>query len=217
MVARSDMPPHARAGQRHGRGHRFAAYPRCSADTGSSGQKRRSWCEQAGRRSAERSEAARARCAPHSACGTHLCKAWWGERSEPPRRPALLWSTAPLNGRRASMAASLKLRVGTVSVRVGAGFRRAGRVRPGPGGVEARRMARRGNGAVKLLPARQRRSGVPPNEGMKLTKLSATPMCARPGLLVRRCRLMPAPARMDAGTASQLIPGVRRTVLEERW
>ena len=27
-----DMPPHARAGQRHGRGHRFAAYPRCSAD-----------------------------------------------------------------------------------------------------------------------------------------------------------------------------------------
>ena len=32
MVARMDMPPHARAGQRHGRGHRFAAYPRCSAD-----------------------------------------------------------------------------------------------------------------------------------------------------------------------------------------
>jgi hypothetical protein len=32
MVARMDMPPHARAGQRHGRGHRFAAYPRCSTD-----------------------------------------------------------------------------------------------------------------------------------------------------------------------------------------
>src|SRR5512143_2410355 len=31
MVARMDMPPHARAGQ-VGRGHRFAAYPRCSAD-----------------------------------------------------------------------------------------------------------------------------------------------------------------------------------------
>jgi hypothetical protein len=28
-----DMPPHARAGQRHGRGHRFAAYPRCSTDS----------------------------------------------------------------------------------------------------------------------------------------------------------------------------------------
>ena len=32
MVARMDMPPHARAGQ-IGRGHRFAAYPRCSTDT----------------------------------------------------------------------------------------------------------------------------------------------------------------------------------------
>jgi hypothetical protein len=31
MVCRMDMPPHARAG-RVGRGHRFAAYPRCSAD-----------------------------------------------------------------------------------------------------------------------------------------------------------------------------------------
>jgi hypothetical protein len=26
------VPPHARAGERHERGHRFAAYPRCSAD-----------------------------------------------------------------------------------------------------------------------------------------------------------------------------------------
>jgi hypothetical protein len=31
MVARMDMPPHARA-VAVGRGHRFAAYPRCSAD-----------------------------------------------------------------------------------------------------------------------------------------------------------------------------------------
>jgi len=31
MVARKDMPPHARAGQ-VGRGHRFAAYPRCWTD-----------------------------------------------------------------------------------------------------------------------------------------------------------------------------------------
>jgi hypothetical protein len=37
---------------------------------------------------------------------------------------------------------------------------------------------------------------------MKLTKLSAAPW------LVWRCRLMPAPAGTDAGTASQLIRGV---------
>ena len=45
---------------------------------------------------------------------------------------------------------------------------------------------------------------VPPNKAMKLTKLSAAPFRGR------RCRLMPAPAG-DAGTASQLIAGVRRT------
>ena len=32
MLARMDMPPHARAGW-IGRGHRFAAYPRCSTDS----------------------------------------------------------------------------------------------------------------------------------------------------------------------------------------
>ena len=44
-----------------------------------------------------------------------------------------------------------------------------------------------------------------PNKGMKLTKLSAAwwPEWT--------CRLMPAPSRLDAGTASQLIPGVRPT------
>jgi hypothetical protein len=42
-----------------------------------------------------------------------------------------------------------------------------------------------------------------PNKRMKLTKLSAAPFRGR------RCRLMPAPARSDAGTASQLIRGVR--------
>ena len=46
----------------------------------------------------------------------------------------------------------------------------------------------------------------PPNEGMKLTKLSAAPFRGA------KCRLMPAPSRLDAGTASQLIPGVRRTI-----
>jgi hypothetical protein len=45
----------------------------------------------------------------------------------------------------------------------------------------------------------------PPNKGMKLTKLSAA------WFRGWTCRLMPAPAGMDAGTASQLIPGVRRT------
>ena len=44
-----------------------------------------------------------------------------------------------------------------------------------------------------------------PNEGMKLTKLSAAPLRGK------KCRLMPAPSGLDAGTASQLIPGVRRT------
>jgi hypothetical protein len=48
---------------------------------------------------------------------------------------------------------------------------------------------------------------MPPNKRMKLTKLSAAP------LLGRRCRLVPAPSRMHAGTASQLIRGVRWT----RW
>jgi hypothetical protein len=52
----------------------------------------------------------------------------------------------------------------------------------------------------------------PPNKGMKLTKLSAAPTLAPQAALGRRCRLMPAPANgMDAGTASQLIPGVRPT------
>jgi hypothetical protein len=46
----------------------------------------------------------------------------------------------------------------------------------------------------------------PPNKGMKLTKLSAAPLRGR------RCRLMPAPAGLDAGTASQLIPSVRLAV-----
>jgi hypothetical protein len=45
----------------------------------------------------------------------------------------------------------------------------------------------------------------PSNKGMKLTKLSAA------WLPAWTCRLMPAPSRSDAGTASQLIPGVRRT------
>jgi hypothetical protein len=45
-----------------------------------------------------------------------------------------------------------------------------------------------------------------PNKGMKLTKLSAA------WLPEWTCRLMPAPARSDAGTASQLIPGVRQTI-----
>jgi hypothetical protein len=54
-------------------------------------------------------------------------------------------------------------------------------------------------------------SSVPPNKGMKQTKLSAAWL---PGWT---CRLMPAPARMDAGTASQLIPGVGRTLGEGRW
>jgi hypothetical protein len=43
---------------------------------------------------------------------------------------------------------------------------------------------------------------------MKLTKLSAAPFRGK------KCRLMPAPAGSDAGTASQLIAGVGHTVRE---
>src|SRR5512146_1860859 len=50
------------------------------------------------------------------------------------------------------------------------------------------------------------------NKGMKLTKLSAAPTLAPQAALGRRCRRMPAPVNgLDAGTASQLIPGVRPT------
>jgi len=50
----------------------------------------------------------------------------------------------------------------------------------------------------------------PANKRMKLTKPSAAPW------LAWRCRLMPAAAGLEAGTASQLIPGVRRTWAAER-
>ena len=48
------------------------------------------WLGVAGRRFAKRGVAARARCAPYSAYGTHLCKAIGGVRGQPTRRPALL-------------------------------------------------------------------------------------------------------------------------------
>jgi hypothetical protein len=52
---------------------------------------------------------------------------------------------------------------------------------------------------------------------MKLTKLSAAPTLAPQAALSRRCRRMPAPVNgMDAGTASQLIPGVGQTQSGER-
>src|SRR5512147_1686195 len=51
---------------------------------------------------------------------------------------------------------------------------------------------------------------------MKLTKLSAASLHGRPAWLSLRCRLMPAKARIDAGTASQLIPGVGRTISAKR-
>ena len=65
----------------------------------------------------------------------------------------------------------------------------------------------RSSGACGAVGVSRRACGEPPNKGMKLTKLSAAWL---PGWT---CRLMPAPAGLDAGTASQLIPGVGRT----RW
>ena len=52
----------------------------------------------------------------------------------------------------------------------------------------------------------RRASGEPPNKGMKLTKLSAAPLAS-----MESAASCPRRPRMDAGTASQLIPGVRRT------
>ena len=48
------------------------------------------------------------------------------------------------------------------------------------------------------------------NKGMKLTKLSAAP------LLGRSAASCPRRSTSDAGTASQLIPGVRRTWEQDR-
>jgi hypothetical protein len=53
----------------------------------------------------------------------------------------------------------------------------------------------------------------PPNKAMKLTRLSAAPRLERHARLDRRRRLVPAPTRMDAGTASQLIASVGRTTV----
>ena len=50
-----------------------------------------------------------------------------------------------------------------------------------------------------------------PNKAMKLTKLSAALWCGRLAGPLGRCRLVPAAARLDAGTASQLIASVERT------
>jgi hypothetical protein len=52
----------------------------------------------------------------------------------------------------------------------------------------------------------------PQNKGMKQTELSAAPTLAPQAALSRRCRLMPAKCATAAGTASQLIPRVGRTM-----
>ena len=70
-----------------------------------------------------------------------------------------------------------------------------------------RRVAAMESSAVCLALHEIGRDG-PPNKRIKLTKLSPAPFRGR------RCRLMPAAARLDAGTASQLIRGVRRTLAE---
>jgi hypothetical protein len=55
---------------------------------------------------------------------------------------------------------------------------------------------------------------MPPNKGMKLTRLSAALVkwkagTATNGTTGRRCHLVPAPFRLRAVTALQLIPNVR--------
>ena len=49
------------------------------------------------------------------------------------------------------------------------------------------------------------------NKAMKLTRLSAALWYGRQDGTSGRCRLVPALAGLDAGTASQLIAGVRQT------
>ncbi len=79
-------------------------------------------------------------------------------------------------------------------------------------GAEGPAWAERGNQGSRTVGSQPAVERAPSNKGMKLTKLSAAPTLAPQAALGRRCRLMPAPAWLDAGTASQLIPGVRRTL-----
>ena len=77
----------------------------------------------------------------------------------------------------------------------------------------ALRVRGMGVGASPVLACARRPAAVrvrgmteePPNKRMKLTKLSPAPFRGW------RCRLMPAMAGLDAGTASQLIRRVLRT------
>ncbi len=63
------------------------------------------------RRSAERGAGARARCAPHSLCGTPLCKAIGvGVANRPAGAPAVGYEVE--NSRRAIMSAFLEVRAG---------------------------------------------------------------------------------------------------------
>jgi hypothetical protein len=59
-------------------------------------------------------------------------------------------------------------------------------------------------------------SGRRSNKGMKLTKLSAAPDLAPQAALRTEAPPNARAARMDAGTASQLIPGVGRTLQSVR-
>ena len=54
-------------------------------------------------------------------------------------------------------------------------------------------------------------TAAPSNKGMKLTKLSAAPLRGR------SAASCPRRSTSNAGTASQLIPGVLRTMRSERW
>jgi len=72
---------------------------------------------------------------------------------------------------------------------------------------------------VRVVVLRQRvnscrRRKKPSNKAFKLTKLSPAPSLERQERLDRRRRLVPAPTRADAGTASQLNASVRPTRAE---
>ena len=94
---------------------------------------------------------------------------------------------------------------------------------PGPQSANSRhQVAARRSTLVTLYGGAERGNGAmgpesePPNKGMKQTKLSAAPTLAPQAALSWRCRLMPAKSATAAGTASQLIPRVGRTVAESK-
>ena len=219
-----DMPPHARAGRRHGRGHRFAAYPRCSTDVRQVRQGARRWQTDAEAYPEVDDGGTAGPLGRWSAFST----ARWRTISVAAVSPAF----AKRSARRCVAAITLASRAGVLGQASGnaRGLRPAGhdgsaassawsstlaefdehdarsdqrtRSSPRPTDEDLRQVAERVQ--LAFAKATMRRSGsarpaAPSNKGMKLTKLSAAPTLAPQAALGRRCRRMPAPATAGRG------------------